>query len=133
MIEILKAPIDVDHVLRNVEDPTAGAISVFIGTARCHSKGKSVRYLEYQAYDPMALKMLRQIVDEAKTQWDIAKIAVVHRLGRIEIGEASVVIAVSASHRKEAFEACRYLIDTLKTDVPIWKKEFFEDGEMWVE
>lgn len=133
MIEIVTEPIDVNTVIQSVHDPTAGGIDVFIGVTRNHSNGKPVRYLEYHAYKPMAIKMLHRIVNEAQSKWDVKKIAIVHRLGRLEIGEASVVIAVSAAHRDEAFQACRYLIDTLKTIVPVWKKEFFEDGEVWVD
>jgi molybdopterin synthase catalytic subunit len=133
MVEIVTHTINVEQVLANVQDPSAGGIDVFIGTTRNHSKGKSVKYLEYHAYKPMALKMMHRIADEAKAKWDVKKIAIVHRLGKLEIGEASVVIAVSAAHRKEAFEACRYLIEALKKVVPIWKKEFFDDGEVWVD
>ena len=90
-------------------------------------------HLEYEAYQPMATKMLHRIADEVRTKWNVKKISIVHRVGRLEIGEASVVIAVSAVHRAEAFESCSYAIDTLKKTVPIWKKEFFEDGEVWVQ
>ena len=133
MIEIVTEPIDVDAVVKSTQDPSAGGIDVFIGTTRNHSNGKPVRYLEYHAYKPMAIKMMNRIANEARSKWDVKKIAIVHRVGRLEIGEASVVIAVSAAHRDEAFKACRYLIDTLKKLVPIWKKEFFEDGEVWVD
>jgi molybdopterin synthase catalytic subunit len=133
MIQIVENKIDVEKVLESVQGPSAGGIDVFIGTTRNHANGKSVRYLEYHAYKPMALKMMHRIADEAKAKWDVKKIAIVHRLGKLEIGETSVVIAVSSAHRKEAFEACRYLIDTLKKVVPIWKKEYFEDGEVWVD
>ena len=90
-------------------------------------------HLEYEAYVPMALKEMEKIEADAKAQWPIKKIAMVHRIGRVDIGEASIVIAVSSAHRNEAFLACRYAIDTLKKTVPIWKKEFFHDGEVWVE
>ena len=132
MIEIVQHPIDVNAVIQSVQEPEVGGIDVFIGTTRNGTDGKPVRYLEYHAYTPMAIKVMHRIVNEAHLKWDVNKISIVHRLGRLEISEASVVIAVSSAHRKEAFEACRYLIDTLKKDAPIWKKEFFEDGEVWV-
>lgn len=130
MIEIVSTSIDVQQVLQSVEDPSVGGINMFIGTTRNHSNGKAVVALEYEAYAPMALKMMHRIADEAKAKFRITAISIVHRAGRVEIGEASVVIAVSSSHRKEGFEACRYAIDALKKDVPIWKKEFFANGEI---
>lgn len=133
MVEIVKEKIDIGRVVESVEDPAAGGVAVFIGTTRDHSDGKSVLALEYDAYVPMALKLMNRIAAEARSRWGLQKISIVHRVGRLGIGEASVVIAVSSAHRKEAFEACRYAIDTLKEDVPIWKKEFFENGEVWVE
>ena len=132
MIQIVKAKIDIETVLQSVLDPSAGGIDIFIGTTRNHSRGKEVLSLEYEAYEPMALKMMNQIADDAKRRWVIDKISIVHRIGRVEIGEASVVVAVSADHRRQAFEACRYAIDMLKRDVPIWKREIFRDGEVWV-
>lgn len=132
MIEIVKERIDVGRVLQSVQDPACGAVDIFIGTTRNHSNGKAVVSLEYDAYIPMALKMMNRIAGDIKTKWGVQKISIVHRIGLLEIGEASVVIAVSSAHRKEAFDACRYAIDTLKKEVPIWKKEYFEDGEVWV-
>ena len=132
MIQIINEPINVSMVLDSLRDPSAGAIDVFIGITRNHSRGKEVRSLEYEAYLPMALEQMSLIADEAKKKWDIKHIAIVHKIGRVEIGEASVVIGVSSAHRKEAFEACRYCIDTLKKVVPIWKKECFADGDVWV-
>jgi molybdopterin synthase catalytic subunit len=132
MLKIIHAPIDLDEILLSVKSPEAGAIDIFIGTTRNHSNGKDVLSLEYEAYEPMALKMLEGIIAEARRRWSVGRIAIVHRVGKVEIGEASVVIAVSAAHRREAFEACRFLIDALKRDVPIWKKEVFSDGEAWV-
>ncbi len=133
MIKIVTGPIHPVEILESVQDPTAGAIDVFIGTTRNHSRGKSVLALEYEAYSPMALKMMYRIADEARAKFGICKISIVHRLGHLEVGEASVVIAVSSSHRREAFEACHFAIDALKSIAPIWKKEFFADGEAWVE
>jgi molybdopterin synthase catalytic subunit len=132
-IKITEGPIDEAEVLGYVRAPEAGGIDLFIGTTRDNANGKDVRWLEYTAYEPMALKMMQQIAVDAAKKWQLTKIAIVHRTGRVDIGEASVVLAVSAPHRKEAFEACRYAIDTLKKEVPIWKKEFFKDGSVWVD
>jgi len=132
MIQIVKKKIDVEQVIESVNDPAAGGVDVFIGTTRNHSRGKRVQALEYKAYEPMALKKMQEITEEVKKRWNVTKISIVHRIDKVGIGEASVVIAVSAPHRKEAFEACRYAIDTLKKEIPIWKKEFFKDGEVWV-
>lgn len=131
MLKIVRTPIDLDEILRSVKSPEAGAIDIFIGTTRNHSNGREVLFLEYEAYEPMALKLMEGIIAEAHQRWSVDRIAIVHRVGKVEIGEASVVIAVSAAHRQEAFEACRYTIDSLKRDVPIWKKEVFSDGEAW--
>ncbi len=133
MIEIVDHPIDVPQVLGSVSHPGAGGIALFVGTTRNHSHGKEVLYLEYEAYVPMALSMMTQIAEEAKARWGLHAISIVHRRTRVDISEASVVVAVSSSHRKEAFEACRFAIDTLKKTVPIWKKEFFADGAVWVD
>ncbi len=133
MVEIVRNKIDIDRVLQSVTDQAAGAIALFVGTIRNYSGGKHVLSLEYETYIPMALKMIGRIAREVESRWRVQKISIVHRTGRVEIGEASVAIAVSSAHRKEAFEACRYAIDTLKQQVPIWKKEFFEEGAVWVE
>jgi molybdopterin synthase catalytic subunit len=132
MIFVTPDPIDIPSVLRAVADPRAGGIDVFIGTTRNHANGKEVIALEYEAYEPMALKELQRVVDETRSKWDVVAISVVHRVGRVPVGEASIVIAVSAAHRDDAFSACRHIIDTLKRTVPIWKKEFYRDGEVWV-
>ncbi|MGA9363545.1 MAG: molybdenum cofactor biosynthesis protein MoaE [Bacteroidota bacterium] len=132
MIKIVRAPIDLNEILCSVKSPEAGAIDIFIGTTRNHSDGKEVLSLEYEAYEPMAVKLMEGIVAEARQRWTVKRIAIVHRVGKVEIGEASVIVVVSAAHRREAFEACRYAIDALKKDVPIWKKEVFRDGEAWV-
>jgi molybdopterin synthase catalytic subunit len=132
MIKIVRGPIDLDEVLDSVKSPKAGAIDVFIGTTRNHSDGREVLFLEYEAYEPMAVKLMEAIGAEARRRWAIDRFAIVHRVGRVEVGDASVVIAVSAAHRRQAFEACRYVIDALKRDIPIWKKEAFSDGEVWV-
>lgn len=132
MIKIVSTKIDLEEVIKSVKDPSAGGIDLFIGTTRDTSNGKQVLRLEYQAYEPMAVKMMIVIAEELRTKWQVKKISMVHRIGNVEIGEASVVIAVSSIHRKEAFEACRYAIDALKKQVPIWKKEFYKDGEVWI-
>ena len=133
MIEIIDHPIDVAQVFASVSHPGAGGIALFVGTTRNHSHGKEVLYLEYEAYIPMALSMMTQIAKEATARWGLHAISIVHRRSRVSISEASVVVAVSSSHRKEAFDACRFAIDTLKKTVPIWKKEFFADGAVWVD
>ena len=110
----------------------AGAVDVFIGTVRDHTEGRRVVRLEYEAYEPMAISEMRKIADQACRQWQVQKITIHHRVGTLHIGDAAVVVAVSTPHRAEAFEACKWVIDTLKQTVPIWKKEIFEDGEVWV-
>ena len=131
MIEIIEGKIDVAALLQSVLVPEAGGIDIFLGTTRNHSKGKKVVRLEYEAYEPMALKLMLNIESEIRSRWGIHKISILHRIGSVPVTEASVAIAVSASHRKEAFEACRFAIDQLKKNVPIWKKEILEDGAVW--
>ena len=133
MIQIIDKNIDVVELLASVSVPEAGGIDMFLGTTRNHSKGKKVIRLEYEANSPMAFRMMSEIESEIRKRWNIQKISIVHRIGVVPVMEASVAIAVSAAHRKEAFEACRYAIDELKKRVPIWKKEIFDDGEVWVE
>jgi molybdopterin synthase catalytic subunit len=128
MIKITTSPIDVRDVIVSVVTPESGGINLFLGTTRNHSSGKAVTMLEYEAYEPMALKMMNAIADDARQAWEIQNVAVVHRVGRVPVGETSVAIAVSAAHRDEAFRACRFLIDELKRVVPIWKREYFSDG-----
>src|ERR1035437_1360761 len=112
--------------------PHSGGIDVFIGTVRDTTKGKKVVRLEFEAYENMALNEMRKIAEEVLVKWPVHKILIHHRTGVLNVGDIPVVIAVSAAHRNAAFEACRYTIDTLKQTVPIWKKEVFEDGEVWV-
>ncbi len=112
-----------------VASTKAGAISLFIGVTRDHQQGREVEYLEYEAFVPMAEKMLEQIAQEAKNKWKLEKVAIHHRIGPVAVGKESVIIAVSSAHRKEAIEACHFLIDRLKEKVPIWKKEYFSNGE----
>ena len=132
MYEIVDHPIDAAGVAAAVADPAAGAIVTFIGTTRDHNDGRRVTRLEYEAYPEMALAELRKIGATALERWPIAKVAIVHRIGVVPIGEASVVIAVSSGHRRAAFEACHFAIDRLKEVVPIWKKEHFDGGEVWI-
>ncbi len=119
-------------IIKSAESPKGGAVNVFIGTVRNSTKGKQVLKLEFEAYEPMATQELTKIVDRAKAKWPLLKVVVHHRTGVLQIGEVPVVIAVSTAHRAAGFEACQYIIDSLKETVPIWKKEFFEDGEVWV-
>jgi len=133
MYKITTESIDVDAVYRAVDRARDGAVVVFHGIVREQSDdGRGTRYLEYEAYPEMAEAQMRGIGEEIARRWGITDVAMVHRIGRCEIGEASVVIAVASPHRGEAFEACKYAIDTLKASVPIWKKEVFADGEVWV-
>ncbi len=132
MIELTKEPIQTEKIIAEVMSDSAGGIDVFIGTVRDATKGKKVVALEFEAYEKMAVSELQKIIDAAFQKWPVLKIAVSHAVGRREIGELAVVIAVSAAHRDAAFQSCRYVIDTLKQTVPIWKKEIFEDGDVWV-
>lgn len=132
MILVTDQPLDTQAIIKSVESPEGGAVNVFIGTVRNATKGKEVLKLEFEAYEPMATKEITNIVETAKSKWPLLKVAVHHRTGTMQIGDVPVVIAVSTPHRTAGFEACQYIIDTLKESVPIWKKEFFEDGEVWV-
>ncbi len=132
MVEITNKPINIDDIIKSVASQNAGAIDVFIGTVRNNTKGKAVVKLDFEAYEPMAISELQKIVNTAKQKWAIEKVAVVHRVGLLALGEVPVVIAVSTPHRKDAFDACQFIIDTLKETVPIWKKEIFDDGAVWV-
>jgi molybdopterin synthase catalytic subunit len=133
IIQITREPLDRNTLVSAVTDPGAGGIVIFEGVVRDNARGKQVRYLEYDVYQEMAVQQIRDIIIEAETRWAVDRVAVAHRIGRLEIGEASVIIVVATPHRAEAFEACRYIIDTLKTTVPIWKKEVAMNGEEWVE
>ena len=114
-------------------EPEDGALCVFTGLVRNHNDGKSVLYLEYEGYEEMVVSIFDEIAEEAKTRFGVTRVRIVHRLGRMEIGETSVAVAASSPHRKEAFEACRFTIDALKHKAPIWKKEFYADGSSWLE
>ena len=131
-VKLLTTPLDVQQCIGFVANDASGGIDVFIGTVRNSTKGKPVLRLEFEAYEPMAIAEMKKIAEQAIQKFKVQKIALHHRIGTLQIGEAAVVIAVSAPHRAAAFDACRYCIDTLKETVPIWKKEIFEDGEVWV-
>jgi len=133
MIEMCEGKIDVQRVIDAAQAEDCGALTVFLGTVRNHSRGKEIIRLEYDAYPEMAVKMIQKVVDEAKEKWDVRKAAVAHRTGVLAIGEIAVAIAVATPHRQEGFEACKYIIDRLKQVVPIWKKEVAFDGETWIE
>ncbi len=126
-------PIPTGPLTRDLKAPQDGAVVVFDGIVRDHSHGRKTLYLEYEAYEPMAVRKMEAIGQETKQKFAISAIGMIHRLGRLEIGESSVVIIVAAGHRRAAFEACHYAIDRLKQTVPIWKKEYFEDGGVWAE
>jgi molybdopterin converting factor subunit 1 len=125
--------IDARAVAAQLQRPEAGAICIFEGIVRNNSKGKTTRYLEYEGYETMALSKMEEIGVFVRQAWEIDAVGIVHRLGRLEIGETSVAIIVTSAHRRASFSACEYAIDKLKKIVPIWKKEFFEDGEVWIE
>jgi molybdopterin synthase catalytic subunit len=125
-------PLSVDAAIAEVRDDGAGAIATFIGTTRAHSRGREVLRLDYEAYEGMAEQVMADLADELKRRHELCKVAIHHRVGRVEIGEMSVVIAVSASHRAAALAACREAIDELKVSVPLWKKEVYVGGEEWI-
>jgi molybdopterin synthase catalytic subunit len=127
-----EAPLSLDTVVDEVRSEQAGAIATFVGTTRVESRGRTVLHLDYEAYEEMAEQVMAEIAAELKARYEVCDIAVHHRTGRVEIGEASVVIAVSAPHRQDALAACKDAIDTLKKRVPLWKKEVYKDGEEWI-
>jgi len=132
MIKITDNPIDVQKVIDTASSLNAGAVNVFIGTVRNNAAGKKVLWLEYEAYETMAVAEIRKIMNEAGAKWQLLGWAVSHRVGTLKPGEVAVVIAVSTPHRKDSFAACQFIIDTVKEKVPIWKKEVFEDGQEWI-
>lgn len=132
-IAIVRERIDTAAVLERIKQPEDGAVVVFEGIVRNHTRDRRTLFLDYEAYEGMALKQLQTLTDQARSQFQIREVAIVHRLGRLAIGETSVLIAVASAHRAAAFDACRWLIDTLKRTVPIWKKEHFEDGAIWAD
>jgi len=133
MIRLTSEPIDIAAVLQSVRSPAAGAVVLFLGTAREMTDGRRTEWLQYEAYAPLAEKLLIELTSEARNRWPLVACSVVHRLGRVEVGEVSVAIAVSSGHRQAAFEAGQWLIDRLKESVPIWKQEHWADGtSQWV-
>jgi molybdopterin synthase catalytic subunit len=136
LVRITRDPLDdgaVRELVRGATHSGDGGVVTFEGVVRDNARGKRIRYLVYDAYPEMAEQQMATIAAEVERRWQTDHVAIVHRIGRLEIGECSVVVVVACPHRAEAFEACRYAIDTLKTTVPIWKKEVAEDGEEWVE
>ena len=131
--ELLRVRIDLNAAVKHVRADMDGAIVTFDGFVRNESQGRRTLYLEYEAYESMALTKMHEICAHLRASYSIHRVAILHRLGRLEIGETSVFIAVSAPHRAAAFDACRFAIDALKRTVPIWKKEFFEDGAVWAD
>jgi len=131
-IQLNTATLEPQVCIDYVTNEGAGGIAVFIGTVRNQTKNKNVLKLDFEAYKPMAISEMRKIAERAALKWPIQKMSIHHRIGSLAIKEVAVVIAVATPHRKAAFEACQFAIDTLKQSVPIWKKEFFEDGEVWV-
>jgi molybdopterin synthase catalytic subunit len=133
VIRLQRGEIDVGELLAAVGSDRDGAVALFLGTVRAHSRGRRVLHLEYEAYAEMAESEMTKLVREAERRFDVSAVSLVHRTGRLEIGEPSVAVAVAAPHRAGAFDACRFVIDELKRTVPIWKKEAFEGGEVWIE
>ena len=129
---LVEGPIDVAAVTAEVQSDAAGAVAAFVGTVRARSRDRDVLYLEYEAYEGMAEEVMAQLAGVLKVKYDLTEVAITHRVGRVEIGEASVAIAVSAPHRQDALAACAEAIDTLKHTVPLWKKEIYEGGEEWI-
>jgi len=132
-VRVQADPLDLAALLALVQAPSLGGVAVFLGTVRDHHAGRAVVRLEYEAYPQMAEAEMRKIAEEAKGRFGVARIAVAHRTGRLEIGETSVAVVVGSAHRREALEACRFVIDTLKRTAPIWKRELYEDGAAWIE
>jgi molybdopterin synthase catalytic subunit len=139
LVAVVAGPLSLERLSAQVEfearsrDDGCGALASFVGVVRAVHQGRRVRYLEYEAFEPLALKTFRQIAAEIAEEWPGAVLGLVHRTGRLEIGEPSVVIVAACAHRAEAFAACRYAIERVKQIAPVWKHEFFEDGDAWVE
>ncbi|HYL15483.1 MAG TPA: molybdenum cofactor biosynthesis protein MoaE [Terriglobales bacterium] len=130
---LVREKIDIQGTLEGIKRPEDGAAVVFEGVVRNNTRGRSTLYLDYESYEEMAVKQLGSLVEQAIAQFKVRDVAIVHRLGRLQIGDTSVLIVVASAHRNAAFDACRWLIDTLKRTVPIWKKEYFEDGAVWAD
>jgi molybdopterin synthase catalytic subunit len=133
MFEITSEPLDPGPLVEAVRRDESGAVALFYGVVRNENMGRSVQYLEYDAYPEMAIKKMKEVADEVRAKFPVTGIGVMHRTGRLEIGETSLLVAVSSGHRREAFEACHYAVDRIKQIVPVWKKEVWEDGEEWIE
>ncbi|MCX8214109.1 MAG: molybdenum cofactor biosynthesis protein MoaE [SAR202 cluster bacterium] len=133
MIEITHEPLNPEAITAKVFDAANGAVVTFLGTTRGRTASRNVLHLEYEAYTPMAEKKLVEVAEEMRSKFNVEDVFIAHRLGRLEIEEISLVVAVASPHRKDAFAACQYAVDRIKETVPIWKKEFFEGGEVWVE
>ena len=131
-VRLTEGPIDLGAVVAEVADERVGGIATFVGTVRARSRGREVLHLEYEAYEGMAEQVMAELAETLKSKYDLCEVAITHRVGRVEIGGASVAIAVSAPHRQDALAACREAIDTLKETVPLWKKEVYEGGEEWI-
>ncbi|GAB3997775.1 molybdenum cofactor biosynthesis protein MoaE [Spirosoma daeguense] len=132
MIALTSEPIDVTSALQELQSAQAGAIDLFLGVVRDNTEQRPVDRLEYEAYDRMAVSEMQKIADAAHQRWPLLRYLIIHRKGTLQIGEIAVLIGVATAHRADAFDACRYIIDTIKQTVPIWKKEVFTDGEEWV-
>jgi molybdopterin synthase catalytic subunit len=133
MFEITSDPLDPKPLVESVRRDESGAVALFYGVVRNENLGRIVEYLEYDAYPEMALKKMREVADEVRAKFDVTGFGVLHRTGRLEIGETSLLVAVSSAHRAAAFDACHYAVDRIKQVVPIWKKEVWEGGEEWIE
>jgi molybdopterin synthase catalytic subunit len=133
VVRLVREPIDRDALVATLKQPGDGAVVVFDGIVRDHTRGRKTLYLDYEAYEEMALDQMQKLAREAGERFAVDRVGVVHRLGRLEIGESSIVIVVTSAHRAAAFDACRWLIDTLKRTVPVWKKEHFADGAVWTD
>ena len=133
MFEITAEPLDPAPLVAAIRADEAGAVALFYGVVRNENIGRRVLYLEYDAYPEMAIKKMREVADEVRAKFPVTGIGILHRTGRLEIGETSLLVAVSSGHRKEAFEACHFAVDRIKQVVPVWKKEVFEGGEEWIE
>jgi molybdopterin synthase catalytic subunit len=133
LFRVTEDPLDANEAIAAVADPAAGAIDIFLGVVRNENKGRAVQYLEYEAYPEMAERVMREIANEAKERFELLDCAVMHRTGRLEIGETSLVVALSSAHRAASFEGGRWFVDEIKKRVPVWKKEVWTDGEEWIE
>ena len=132
MIELVEEEIQPSSILQKIHSPSCGALVLFLGTVRSPSNGKKVSHLVYEAYREMALSKLEEIVDEARSRWELGEVAVIHRLGKLMVGEVSLLIVASSPHRAASYEASRFIIEEIKKKVPIWKKEFWTGGQRWV-